>query len=179
MGLEDMIQNATPWKYPRELHEQLCRELRINPRVYIVPGWTKRLFVEHFRSDDDDTDAFADDGGNVVYFYEDYWTKEYKLWLIHHEMFHQSQFYDNGNGRDRWAHLGINEQVDVWEREAEEFANLRVGLLGKKVKRYTREPDNLINPRFSDRYLKKAQEDGGPRLQLGGRRRRLKYTWNS
>lgn len=169
-----MVHNATSWDYPMELHMQLCAELRICPEVYIVPGWMKKLFIDHFNLNDyADTEAFSDETGNVVYFFEEYWTEEYRKWLIHHEMYHQQQYYDKGNYRgDRWLDLSEKQRQKEWEREADEFADTRVGKLEKVIKRYCREPDNLLVQPFVNRYLEDMQHNSGaPRLLIRGRRR--------
>lgn len=154
----DMIKNDTAWEYPLELHAQICCELRINPRVWVVPSYVKDLWASHFPeySDMFDTEAFSDEVGNVVFFFDKAWTDEFRRWLIHHELFHQTQFYDKGNFRgQRWADMGRSQQARTWEKEACEYADKSCGKPGKDFKAYT-----------TDRDIDAAPADGAPRMNL-------------
>jgi hypothetical protein len=126
----DMVTNGTSWDYPLDVHAAICCDLKINPRTWVVPAFIKQLWSSHFPDYEDlgYTEAFSDEIGNVVYFFDADWSDKYRLWLIHHELYHQSQFFDKGNARGRrWEHLGTRQEVNTWEKEACAYANKKVG----------------------------------------------------
>lgn len=128
-----VIHNATSWKYPLDLHIDICNRLRVNPTVWIIPTEFRNLIAEHFPKAREfaQIDAFADETGNVVYFWNSDWTPDYERWVICHELYHVGQYFDKGNMYGtRWEGLDADEMLKAWEREATRFAN---DWIGKRV----------------------------------------------
>jgi hypothetical protein len=125
-----VIHNATAWAYPIDLHIALCNQLRVNPTVWILPVAFRDLLAEHFPKSPEfaEVDAFSDETGNVVYFWSEDWTDDYAQWVMCHELYHQSQYFDKGNMYgSRWEGLEHPEMIKIWEREANNFANKYTG----------------------------------------------------
>lgn len=125
-----MVSNSTSWDYPLELHAQVCCELKVNPRTWVVPQLVRKLWASHIPGFEDmlEVEAFSDEAGNVVYFFDENWSEQYRQWVVYHELFHQTQFYDFGNIRGhRWEDLGTKQRHNVWEKEACRYADEKVG----------------------------------------------------
>jgi hypothetical protein len=158
-----MIQNGTSWDYPIAIHMAVACELRINPRTWIVPAFVRSLWASHFPDYEDliGVEAFSDEAGNIVFFFEEDWSEQYRLWILHHEMFHQAQFYDKGNCRGRrWDGMSTAQQNRAWETEACKYANLRVG-----------EPEKDFQPYCTDGAVVGAPQDLAPRFKIGRKTR--------
>lgn len=161
----DMVHNSTAWDYPVELHARICCELKINPRTFIVPQLVRVLWAVHVPGFEDmvETEAFSDECGNVVYFYDPKWSEQYSLWIVHHELFHQTQFYDKGNAMGgRWDDMGTKQMVDAWEKEACRYADKKVGKVGKDFGPYK---DVAFTPATQGDTAETPQI--APRLKLG------------
>lgn len=122
------ISNATAWIYPLEHHTMVCNSLGVNPHIWILPDGFQALVTGYTDSSDQAVDAYADELNNVVFFWSEDWTEEYCLWVIAHELWHVSQFFDKGNQRSaRWRGMSAQQRDKAWEREAVMFANKTVG----------------------------------------------------
>lgn len=138
-----ILHNLTTWQFPVDLHTKICDQLKINPRVYVLPPSVKELLSEHVGGSDMlDVDAFADEMGNTVYFWHEDWTVEFSSWVVCHELYHVSQYFDNGNvGGRRWDHMPEEQKTQTWEDEACAFAHQHCGfgVLGRDFPQYTSE----------------------------------------
>ena len=166
----DMISNATEWEYPIDLHAAICCELRVNPRTWVVPRLVKEVWANHIPHYEDmlDVEAFSDEAGNVVYFFDPRWTEQYRLWVIYHELFHQTQFYDLGNIRGtRWEDLGTKQRHNQWEKEACKYADEKVGgAPGKDFSPYT----DMVLVTDKEEGPESEQPQIAPRLKFGRKR---------
>lgn len=152
-GFESQIHNVTPWVYPIDVHAALCHELNVNPKVWVLPAAFKPMF-QQYHEDLEDVQALSNETGNLLFFYDDRWTEPFRKWVIHHEMFHQSQFYDLGNvGGIRWSAMSQERREAVWELEATNFANERAGIIGQDFEPFIEEQPDAVSSTVLPRQI--------------------------